>query len=62
MKHFFKALTVALVSLLLTCVVMSDAMAQQTLADVKKERRLNDEDVLAATKTFMPRGGRDEYF
>jgi nitrous-oxide reductase len=62
MKHFFKALTVALVSLLLTCVVMSDAMAQQTLADVKEERRLNDEDVLAATKTFMPRGGRDEYF
>ncbi len=41
---------------------MSDAMAQQTLADVKKERKLNDEDVLAAIKTFMPRGGRDEYF
>jgi len=63
MKHFFKALTVALVSLLLAFVVMTDAVAQQkTLADVKKTRGLNDEDVLAAAKTFMPRGGRDEYF
>jgi len=62
MKHFFKALTVALVCLLMSFVVMSDAMGQQTLADVKKTRGLNDEDVLAAAKTFMPRGGRDEYF
>ncbi len=36
--------------------------AQQTLDDVKKERGLTDADVLAAVKTFMPRGGRDEYF
>ena len=36
--------------------------AQQTLNDVKEERGLTDSDVLAATKTFMPRGGRDEYF
>lgn len=62
MKHFFKVLTVALVSLLMTIVVMSDAIGQQTLADVKKTRGLDDEDVLAAAKTFMPRGGRDEYF
>jgi len=38
------------------------AVAQQTLDDVKKERGLSDADVLAAVKTFMPRGGRDEYF
>jgi len=63
MKHFFKALTVALISLLMTFAVMSEATAQNTtLADVKKNRGLNDEDVLAAAKTFMPRGGRDEYF
>ncbi len=62
MKHFMKALTVTLVGLLLTCVAVTDAMAQQTLAGVKESRGLNDEDVLAATKTFMPRGGRDEYF
>ncbi len=36
--------------------------AQQTLNDVKSERGLTDADVLAAVKTFMPRGGRDEYF
>lgn len=34
----------------------------QTLQDVKKARGLDDNDVLAAVKTFMPRGGRDEYF
>ena len=39
-----------------------DVMGQQTLDDVKKARGLNDNDVLAAVKTFMPRGGRDEYF
>ncbi|RLD54680.1 MAG: cytochrome C, partial [Bacteroidetes bacterium] len=38
------------------------AIGQQTLEDVKSERGLNDNDVLAAVKTFMPRGGRDEYF
>ncbi|OYT17401.1 MAG: cytochrome C [Bacteroidetes bacterium 4572_77] len=35
---------------------------QQSLDDVKTERGLNDADVLGAVKTFMPRGGRDEYF
>jgi nitrous-oxide reductase len=40
----------------------ADIRAQQTLDDVKQVRGLNDQDVLAAVKTFMPRGGRDEYF
>jgi nitrous-oxide reductase len=35
---------------------------QQTLNDVKSERGLDDNNILAAVKTFMPRGGRDEYF
>ncbi|NOR87273.1 MAG: cytochrome C, partial [Bacteroidales bacterium] len=38
------------------------ASGQQSLEDVKTERGLNDADVLGAVKTFMPRGGRDEYF
>ncbi|NCA84390.1 MAG: cytochrome C [Clostridia bacterium] len=38
------------------------AFGQETLNDVKQKRGLNDADVLAAVKTFMPRGGRDEYF
>lgn len=62
MKHFFKALTVTLVSMLMVFAVVHDAMAQKTLADVKKSRGLTDDDVLSAVKTFMPRGGRDEYF
>jgi nitrous-oxide reductase len=41
---------------------LTPVFAQQTLDDVKKERGLTDQDVLAAVKTFMPRGGRDEYF
>lgn len=40
----------------------TDVSGQQTLSDVKNERGLDDADVLAAVKTFMPRGGRDEYF
>ena len=54
-KRFF----VALLSLLMFVSVMD---AQQTLEEVKKARGLSDSDVLAAVKTFMPRGGRDEYF
>jgi nitrous-oxide reductase len=42
--------------------MLGQMFAQQTLDDVKKARNLNDDDVLAAVKTFMPRGGRDEYF
>ncbi len=42
--------------------MLGQLSAQQTLEDVKKARGLDDNDVLAAVKTFMPRGGRDEYF
>ena len=48
--------------LLVLTLGVTDAIGQQTLDDVKKARGLNDNDVLAAVKTFMPRGGRDEYF
>jgi len=36
--------------------------AQETVEGVMKARGLTDKDKLAAVKTFMPRGGRDEYF
>ena len=52
----------AFVGILLVAFGVTDIFAQQTLDDVKKARGLNDTDVLAAVKTFMPRGGRDEYF
>ena len=48
--------------LLLVVLGATDLTAQQTLDDVKEARGLNDNDVLSAVKTFMPRGGRDEYF
>ncbi len=54
-------LALSLVFLLLASVGVP-VKAQQTLKDVKKERGLSDANVLAAVKTFMPRGGRDEYF
>jgi len=43
-------------------VLLAFVSGQKTLDDVKKARGLNDADVLSAVKTFMPRGGRDEYF
>jgi len=52
----------AFIGIILVTLGVTDMMAQQTLDDVKKARGLNDHDVLAAVKTFMPRGGRDEYF
>ncbi len=62
MKHTLKQLSAVLFALLMVCTVLSEASAQQTLADVKAKRGLTDDDVLSAVKTFMPRGGRDEYF
>lgn len=62
MKHTLKQLSAFFIILLMVCTVLSEATAQQTLADVKKNRSLTDDDVLSAVKTFMPRGGRDEYF
>jgi len=50
------------VTFVLLVLLVGVSMGQQTLNDVKQARNLNDGDVLAAIKTFMPRGGRDEYF
>ena len=52
----------AFVGIVLVTLVVTDAYSQQTLDNVKTARGLNDQDVLSAVKTFMPRGGRDEYF
>jgi nitrous-oxide reductase len=37
------------------------AMSQDSLQDVMKARGLTEKDVLAAAKTYVPTGGRDEY-
>ena len=62
MMLFTRKVLVFSLAILLLGLYPQATNAQQTLNDVKKERGLNDADVLAATKTFMPRGGRDEYF
>ena len=62
MMLFTKKILVFSMAILLLGVLPQTTNAQQTLNDVKKERGLTDANVLAATKTFMPRGGRDEYF
>lgn len=55
-------LTKLFIGMLILVLGAIDMTAQETLADVKKARGLSDQDVLASVKTFMPRGGRDEYF
>ncbi len=55
-------LTQSVFALLIFLMGMSDIAAQETVDAVMKERGLTDKDKLAAVKTFMPRGGRDEYF
>ena len=37
------------------------AMADNSLQDVMKSRNLSEKDVLAAAKTYVPPGGRDEF-
>ena len=56
-----KFLILGMVSLMLVALPQV-VSGQQSLEDVKTERGLTDADVLGAVKTFMPRGGRDEYF
>ncbi len=50
-------LLVALVSMMFS----SFAFAESNLQKVMKERGLTEKDVLAAAKTYVPTGGRDEY-
>ena len=57
-----KILILGIASLMLFALPQTASGQQQSLEDVKTERGLNDADVLGAVKTFMPRGGRDEYF
>jgi nitrous-oxide reductase len=62
MNRKLKCFYVIGLAVLVLAIMPQPTLGQQTLNDVKTERGLNDADVLAAVKTFMPRGGRDEYF
>ncbi len=63
MIHSFRKILILGIMAIMTFALPQNGISQrQNLDDVKKDRGLNDADVLAAVKTFMPRGGRDEYF
>jgi len=55
-------LTQSVLVILVFLMGISELAAQETVDAVMKARGLSDKDKIAAVKTFMPRGGRDEYF
>ncbi len=55
-------LTQSVLVILVLLMGISELAAQETVDAVMKARGLSDKDKVAAVKTFMPRGGRDEYF
>jgi nitrous-oxide reductase len=61
MKPKLKILGTAMLGLGLGLGVAMNAMADQSLKEVMKERGLTEKDILAAAKTYTPTGGRDEY-
>ena len=42
-------------------VAFAPPLFAETLQDVMKSRELSQQDVLAAAKTYVPTGGRDEF-
>jgi len=55
-------LTQSVLVILVFLMGISELAAQETVSAVMEARGLSDKDKVAAVKTFMPRGGRDEYF
>ena len=54
-------LATALLLVVVCGLVANGPVQAQTLQEVMKERGLTEKDVLAAAKTYVPTGGRDEY-
>ncbi|MEA3292429.1 MAG: Sec-dependent nitrous-oxide reductase [Pseudomonadota bacterium] len=61
MKLPRKPLVASLVAAVVSFGASPGAWSQDTLQDVMKARGLTEKDVLAAAKTYVPTGGRDEY-
>ncbi len=61
MKTLRKPLVAAVAAAVVGLSAGGQAFAQDTLKDVMKKRGLTEKDVLAAAKTYIPTGGRDEY-
>ena len=61
MKNFAVKTTALLIAAGLGMGAASSAFAAESLQDVMKRRNLNQQDLLAAAKTYTPSGGRDEF-
>jgi nitrous-oxide reductase len=61
MKRKYLLSTSIATALGLGAVLASAAFADESLQDVMKRRSLSEKDVLAAAKTYVPPGGRDEF-
>lgn len=61
MKIFPKTMLASCIATLAAFAPVQQAWSQATLQDVMKERGLTEKDILAASKTYTPTGGRDEY-
>jgi len=61
MKVQHKLRFLLLCGVLLATTLSGPVLAQTTLQEVMTERGLTEKDVLAAAKTYVPTGGRDDY-
>lgn len=61
MMKYQKPLLASLIGVALGIGAVGQAWSQETLNDVMKRRGLSEKDVLAAAKTYVPTGGRDEF-
>ncbi|MFN3397715.1 MAG: cytochrome C, partial [Sulfurimicrobium sp.] len=61
MKTFNKRTTSLLVAATLGIGAAGSTWAAESLQDVMKRRGLTQENLLAAAKTYVPTGGRDEF-
>ncbi|MCL2830759.1 MAG: Sec-dependent nitrous-oxide reductase [Betaproteobacteria bacterium] len=61
MKTRMKQVTSLLVAAGVVCSVSGMAFAAESLQDVMKRRNLSQQDLLAAAKTYVPTGKRDEF-
>ncbi|MCW8916958.1 MAG: Sec-dependent nitrous-oxide reductase [Magnetovibrio sp.] len=61
MQHVGKRALLALSALSFGLVTASASWSAESLDDVMKRRGLTEKDVLAASKTYVPTGGRDEF-
>jgi len=61
MRNISKPLFVLLLVVAVSMIASSSVLAQSALQKVMTERGLTEKDVLAAAKTYVPTGGRDEY-